>query len=43
MVAYFGQQMQAAARARIVLKGQIEKIREILRYPNERECPVGMY
>ncbi len=43
MVAYFGQQMQVAVRAKIVLKGQIEKIREILRYPNERECPVGMY
>jgi hypothetical protein len=43
MVAYVGEQMQAAARARMILKAQVEKLREILRYPNERECPTGMY
>jgi hypothetical protein len=43
MVAYFSQQMQAAVGAKMVLKGQIERIREILSYPNERECPAGMY
>ncbi len=43
MVAYVGEQMRAAVGAKMILKAQVEKLREILRYPNERECPVGMY
>jgi len=43
MLAYIGEQMQVAAKARIILQGQVEKLRKILKYPNERECPVGMY
>jgi len=43
MVVYFGEQMQAAVGAKMILKGQVGRLREILRYPNERECPVGMY
>jgi hypothetical protein len=43
MLAYVREQMQAAVRGRMILKGQVEKLRQILVYPNERECPVGMY
>jgi len=43
MTAYVGEQMQAAVRSRMILKSQVEELRRILVYPNERECPVGMY
>jgi len=43
LLAYIREQMQAAMRARMILRSQVEKLRRILRYPNKRECPVGMY
>lgn len=35
--------LKAAHRKKLVLSGQLEKLREILHHPNDRDCPTGLY
>jgi len=39
LIAYLGEKMQAALQAGILLIEQAQKLREILQYPHDRECP----
>jgi hypothetical protein len=43
MVETMVEKIRAAYRQKLVLRPQLEKLREIWRYPNHRNCPEGMY
>lgn len=43
MVEAMVEKIRAAFRQKLILRPQLEKLREIWRYPNERNCPEGMY
>ena len=43
MLTAIAARLKAAYREKLVLSDQLEKLREILRYPNDRDCPTGLY
>ncbi len=43
MVKVMADKLRAAYRQKLILNDQLTKLREIWRYPNDRNCPSGMY
>ncbi len=43
MIGFIGERMQEAIRGGLILREQHHALREILRYPTDREAPTGMY